>query len=72
MGVKLSLAFTDQIFLATISKVFELDGGNFQYVFNLAAITKYSQPEEVINGRNSADCNRCAHKKISFLSFALS
>lgn len=32
---------------ATISKVFELDGGNFQYVFNLAAITKYSQPEEV-------------------------
>lgn len=47
--VKLSMHSLTLFFLATISKVFELDGGNFQYVFNLAAITKYSQPEEVIN-----------------------
>jgi len=32
---------------AMVAKAFELDGGNFKYVFNLAAITKYSQPEEV-------------------------
>eukprot|EP01125_Pyxidicula_operculata_P015924 TRINITY_DN542_c0_g1_i5.p1 TRINITY_DN542_c0_g1~~TRINITY_DN542_c0_g1_i5.p1 ORF type:complete len:369 (-),score=98.41 TRINITY_DN542_c0_g1_i5:51-1157(-) len=32
---------------AHVSKVFEHDGGNFKYVFNLAAVTKYSQGKEV-------------------------
>lgn len=32
---------------ATIDKVFELDGGNWDIVFNLAAATKYSQANEV-------------------------
>lgn len=33
--------------LATIDKVFELDGGNWDTVINLAAATKYSQANEV-------------------------
>jgi len=32
---------------ATIANVFEHDGGKYKYVINLAAATKYSQPEEV-------------------------
>jgi len=32
---------------AHIAKVFEHDGGNYKYVFNLAAVTKYSQGKEV-------------------------
>jgi len=32
---------------ATIDKIFELDGGNWDIVINLAAATKYSQPNEV-------------------------
>jgi len=30
-----------------VQKVFEHDGGNYKYVFNLAAVTKYSQGKEV-------------------------
>jgi len=30
-----------------VSKVFDHDGGNYKYVFNLAAVTKYSQGKEV-------------------------
>jgi nucleoside-diphosphate-sugar epimerase len=32
---------------AHVTKVFEHDGGNYKYVFNLAAVTKYSQGKEV-------------------------
>jgi len=32
-----------------VTRVFEHDGGNFQYVINLAAVTKYSQGKEVYN-----------------------
>lgn len=31
---------------ASVKDAFELDGGNWEYVINLAAITKYSQPQE--------------------------
>jgi len=34
---------------ASISKMFTLEGGEFQFVFNLAAETKYGQTEEVYN-----------------------
>lgn len=39
--------FLAPLSLATIDKVFELDGGNWNIVFNLAAATKYSQANEV-------------------------
>ena len=32
---------------ASVEKAFHSDDGNFQYVFNLAAETKYSQSDEV-------------------------
>jgi dTDP-4-dehydrorhamnose reductase len=45
---------------ATIDKVFEHDGGNYEYVFNLAASTKYSQVDEVYK-ENIIDLSRiCA------------
>ena len=33
--------------IAAIAQAFEDEGGKFDYVFNLAAETKYSQTEEV-------------------------
>jgi nucleoside-diphosphate-sugar epimerase len=49
-----------------VDEVFEHDGGAYQYVINLAGITKYSQPEEVYQ-ENIVEVSRvCANaaKKI--------
>eukprot|EP01121_Diplochlamys_sp_Union-15-3_P007202 TRINITY_DN1809_c0_g1_i2.p1 TRINITY_DN1809_c0_g1~~TRINITY_DN1809_c0_g1_i2.p1 ORF type:complete len:369 (-),score=72.05 TRINITY_DN1809_c0_g1_i2:36-1142(-) len=50
---------------ATIDKVFEHDGGKYKYVINLAAATKYSQPEEAYQEnivQVTATCAKAAKK----------
>eukprot|EP01120_Amphizonella_sp_Union-15-10_P008788 TRINITY_DN3228_c0_g3_i2.p1 TRINITY_DN3228_c0_g3~~TRINITY_DN3228_c0_g3_i2.p1 ORF type:complete len:369 (+),score=81.39 TRINITY_DN3228_c0_g3_i2:55-1161(+) len=50
---------------STIDKVFEIDGGKWKYVINLAAVTKYSQPEEVYKENVievSSTCSKAAAK----------
>jgi len=49
-----------------VDEVFEHDGGNYQYVINLAGITKYSQPEEVYQ-ENIVEVSRvCANAAKKF------
>jgi len=50
----------------TISKAFELDGGNYKYVINLAAVAKYSQAEEVYKENIIDVAKVCANAAVKY------
>lgn len=49
---------------ASVEKAFHLEGGNFDYVINLAAETKYGQSEEVYNERVLSVAVNCARQAV--------
>jgi nucleoside-diphosphate-sugar epimerase len=51
---------------AHITRVFENDGGNWQYVFNCAAVTKYSQGKEVYDVNVVTLSKLCAQAAIKY------